>query len=136
MDKWLYIGLLAVGFASGWFVRGTIAERDMAEYQKAQAKVVQEAQENHARSLAKATDTILTAQEEYDSVRRERDAALERLRNNASGGDKGSSEATLRARIASCERMVKELAEAGSRCGDGWQRCAQKHDALAQAVKP
>lgn len=136
MDNWLYLGLVLLGGIISWGFRSAVAEADMSAYQKEQAVAVKEAQESHAKQLAKATDTILVAQDEYDAVRAERDRALERLRNYTSRNDKGSSEAALRARVAACQKLVGRLSESASQCQDGWHRCAQKHDALAEAVKP
>lgn len=112
-------------------------EKQIAEMERTQAEVVQKAQENHADNLAKATDTILLAQSEYNDLRAERDRLLARLRHADSGrSTKDNSADALRARVAKLEELVGRMAETASRCGDGFERCAQKHDALADVVKP
>ena len=111
-------------------------EKQIAEMEKAQAEVVQKAQKNHADNLAKATDTINLAQAEYNDLRAERDRLLARLRHADSGRSaKDNSADALRARVAKLEELVGRMAETASRCGDGFERCAQKHDALADAVR-
>ena len=112
-------------------------EKQIAEMEKAQAEAIQKAQTNHADNLAKATDTILLAQSEYNDLRAERDRLLARLRHaDGSRGAKEDSADALRARVAKLEELVGRMAETASRCGDGFERCAQKHDALADVVKP
>lgn len=84
---------------------------------------------------ATATETILVAQAEYRSLADERDALLVRLRDANSG--RPASDATadaLRKRVASLESMVRRLSESAARCDRGWAECAQKHDALVDAV--
>ena len=111
-------------------------ERQIAEMERAQAAVVQKAQENHADNLAKATNTILLAQSEYNDLRAERDRLLARLRHaDSDRSAKDDSADALRARVAKLEGLVGRMAQTASRCGDGFERCAQKHDALAEAVK-
>ena len=127
--------IVLIGVATGWFVAYQYYAREIAQMQLEQATVVKEAQKNHAKKLAQATDTILRAQEDYNSMRAERDRALERLRNNRGGGNEGRSIQALRTRVAELEKLVEQLARAGSKCDDGWQRCAAKHDALAEAVR-
>lgn len=136
MNKYVLAFVCAVAALAGGYATHLYYMAEIADMQREQAEAVQKEQTDHAAKLAAATDTILLAQTEYDSVRAERDRLLARLRdNNARRSDKGDSVETLRARVARCERMVSRLAEAGSRCGDGWQRCATKHDALAEVVK-
>lgn len=112
-------------------------EKQIAEMEKAQAEAIQKAQTNHADNLAKAADTILLAQSEYNDLRAERDRLLARLRHaDSSRSAKDDSAEALRARVAKLEELVGRMAETASRCGDGFERCAQKHDALADVVKP
>lgn len=112
-------------------------EKQIAEMEKAQAEAIQKAQTNHADNLAKATDTLLLAQSEYNDLRAERDRLLARLRHTDGGRSaKDDSAEALRARVAKLEELVGRMAETASRCGDGFERCAQKHDALADVVKP
>ena len=135
MNKTTLIACCASAIAGG-YVTHLYYSAEIAGMQREQAEAVQKEQTTHAAKLAAATDTILLAQSEYDAVRSERDRLLAGLRdNNARRSDQGDTVETLRARVARCERMVSRLAEAGSRCGDGWQRCAAKHDALAEAVR-
>lgn len=111
-------------------------ERQIAEMELAQAEAANKAQKNHADNLAKATDTINLAQAEYNDLRAERDRLLARLRHADSGRSaKDNSVDALRARVAKLEELVGRMAETASRCGDGFERCAQKHDALADVVR-
>lgn len=85
---------------------------------------------------ATAAETILVAQAEYRSVADERDALLARLREQ--GNRRPASDSTadaLRKRVASLESMVRRLSESAARCDRGWAECAQKHDALVDAVR-
>ena len=116
---------------SGWYVTHLYYLAEIAGMQRKQAEAVQKEQTTHAAKLAAATDTILLAQGEYNSVRSE----LERLRNVNRGSGQDDTVESLRKRLARCQRLVQELAEAGSKCGAGWQRTAAKHAALAEVVK-
>lgn len=88
------------------------------------------------RRNATAAETILLAQEEYRSLADERDALLARLRD-ANGGQPttDATAETLRKRVASLESMVRRLSESAAQCDRGWAECAQRHDALVDAVK-
>ena len=111
-------------------------EKQNAEMELALAEAANKAQKNHADNLAKATDTINLAQAEYNDLRAERDHLLARLRHADSGRSaKDNSADALRARVAKLEELVGRMAETASRCGDGFARCAQKHDALADVVR-
>lgn len=111
-------------------------EKQIAEMELAQTEAANKAQKNHADNLAKATDTINLAQAEYNDLRVERDRLLARLRHADSGRSaKDNSADALRARVAKLEELVGRMAETASRCGDGFERCAQKHDALADVVR-
>lgn len=135
MNKYVLAFVCAVAALAGGYATHLYYMAEIADMQREQAEAVQKEQTDHAAKLAAATDTILLAQTEYDSVRAERDRLLARLRDNHRISDKGDTIETLRARVARCESMVSRLAEAGSRCGDGWQRCAAKHDALVKTVE-
>lgn len=134
MEKTTLIACAIAALISGYGVHLYYAA-EIAEAKRAQAEAVRKEQETHADQLAKATDTILLAQGEYDSVRSELDRALERLRQYNRRSAEDSTGTAARERLARCERLVSELAEAGSKCGAGWQRTATKHAALAEAVK-
>lgn len=112
--------------------RGRIAE---AEAQTARA--LQAAHEKNAKGVANATNTILLAESAYEDLRAERDRLLARLRHTESGGRPGDGDSVeaLRARVAKLEELVGRMAETASRCGDGFERCAQKHDAIVEIVK-
>ena len=127
--------LVLIGVAIGWFVTYQYFSREIADMQRIQAIAVKEAEESHARKLAKATDTIVRAQSDFATVRAERDRALERLRNHQRTGADTRSVNALRSRVAELEDMVRRLAEAGSKCDDGWHRCAARYDALTQVLK-
>lgn len=85
---------------------------------------------------ATAAETILVAQAEYRSVADERDALLARLREQSGRRPTAdNSSETLRKRVAHLESVVKRLSESAARCDRGWAECAQKHDALVDAVR-
>lgn len=119
-------------------IGGTSAyyEKGVAEVKAEQAEALRAAHEQNEKGLADATNTILLAQAEYNGIRVERDRLLARLRNqNNRAAKNGSSCDALGARIADLESMVERLSESAAKCDDGWQRCAQKHDALAETLK-
>lgn len=85
---------------------------------------------------ATAAETILVAQAEYRSVADERDALLARLREQSNRRPTADDTAdTLRKRVTHLESVVKRLSESAARCDRGWAECAQKHDALVDAVR-
>ena len=85
---------------------------------------------------ATAAETILVAQAEYRSVADERDALLARLREQSDRRPSADDSAeSLRKRVAHLEGVVKRLSESAARCDRGWAECAQKHDALVDAVR-
>lgn len=85
---------------------------------------------------ATAAETILVAQAEYRSVADERDALLARLREQSNRRPTADDSAdALRKRVAYLESVVKRLSESSARCDRGWAECAQKHDALVDAVR-
>lgn len=134
MNKTTIIACCASAIAGG-YVTHLYYSAEIADMRREQAEAVRKEQETHADQLAKATDTILLAQGEYNSVRSELDRALERLRNVNRGSGQDDTVESLRKRLARCQRLVQELAEVGSKCGAGWQRTAAKHAALAEVVK-
>lgn len=109
--------------------------RRIAQMQAEQARAIEKIQAERNKGLANATNTILLAQDEYNGLRAERDRLLARLRHAGADAGAGNSVEALGARVAELEKLVSRMAEAASRCGDGFERCAQKHDALAEAVK-
>lgn len=85
---------------------------------------------------ATAAETILVAQAEYRSVADERDALLARLREQGNRRPTADDSAdALRKRVAELEGVVRRISESAARCDRGWAECAQKHDALVDAVK-
>ena len=85
---------------------------------------------------ATAAETILVAPAEYRSVADERDAILARLREQSDRRPAADDSAeSLRKRVAHLEGVVKRLSESAARCDRGWAECAQKHDALVDAVR-
>ena len=85
---------------------------------------------------ATAAETILVAQAEYRSVADERDALLARLREQSNRRPTADATAdALRKRVAELEGVVRRISESAARCDRGWAECAQKHDALVDAVK-
>lgn len=132
------VGFLAflVAFGSGYYAASCHYDEEIAQMNKAQAEAVAQAEKKNAQGLSKATDTILLAQAEYDDLRAERDRLLVRLRHPNRGSSAGGDSAeALRARIAKLEELVGRMAETASRCGDAFERCAEKHDALINVVK-
>ncbi len=119
----------------GGFVTSIYYDAKIANMEKANAEAVAQAEKKNAEGLAKATNTINLAQAEYSDLRGELDRARARLRHalNSRGAD--TSADALRARVAQLEGLVQRLADAGSECGRLYQRSAQQHDALAEAVK-
>ena len=98
-------------------------------------KAVQEEQINHAKQLSKASDSLVLASKEYDSVRAERASLVARLRKSASGGSAGDSLDTCRVRASRLEAMVADLHELVEACDRGWQGCASRKDALIDVVR-
>ena len=107
----------------------------MAERERMNELVIKE-QINHAKSVSEATNSIVAASNEYDSVKRERDALALKLRRATSSSKDGSSAGTCEARTARLERMVERLHELVERCDSGWNGCARRKDALVEAVAP
>ncbi len=112
-------------------------EKVIAEMEQAQAVAVSKARSENAEALSKATDTINVAQDEYRELSLELSRTRARLRHalNTSGSGKDNSADALRARVAKLEELVQRLVDSGSECGRLYQRSAQQHDALAEAVK-
>lgn len=124
------VGALAVVLVfAGGYESGKKAERERMN------ELVIKEQINHAKSVSEATNSLVTASAEYDSVKRERDALALKLRRATSGGSKGSAAGACEARVASLERMVDGLLDLVERCDAGWNGCARRKDALSEAVK-
>lgn len=125
------VGMMAAGLLCQSYYSGQIAERE-----KAQAVALKEAQTAHADKLAKATDTVLLAQAEYNDLRGELDRARARLRHaDRSRSAEGDSSDALSRRVAELEGLVRKLVDSGSECGRLYQRSAANHDALATLSK-
>lgn len=124
-------------FAVGAWLSSAHYERQVAINEATQAAAVEKMEKNYAEKLAKSVDTINTASSEYDALRAERDRLLVRLQHrpggSAAAGDSGNAS---RSRIAACEKLVERLSQSAAKCGDGWQRCAAKHDALSTLIRP
>lgn len=136
MKDYVYMVAVVLAFGAGGWLTSAHYDREIALMEAAQSDALRAAERKNAEGLSKATDTINLAQAEYNDLRAELDRARARLRhaNGHSSAGGGSADALGR-RVAELEGLVQRLAEAGSRCGDGWQRCATKHDALAEVVK-
>ncbi len=122
-------------FGSGYYAASCHYDEEIAQMERARAEAVAGAEKKNASNLSDATNTILLAQAEYDSLRSERDRLLARLRHADSNSGADDTIEALRTRVAKLEELVGRMAETASRCGDSFERCAEKHDALAQAVK-
>lgn len=126
------ITIVALGVVlvfAGGYESGKSAERERMN------EIVIKEQINHAKSVSEATNSLVTASAEYDSVKRERDALALKLRRATSGSGKTDSAGACEARAARLERMVERLHELVERCDSGWNGCARRKDALSEAVK-
>ena len=133
MKDYVYLMSILAAFATGVWLASAHYERRAAIDEAARAAAVEKMEKSYAEKLAKSVDTINTASSEYDALRAERDRLLARLQHRSSGGAAaGDSGNASRSRIAACEKLVERLSQSAAKCGDGWQRCAVKHDALAQ----
>lgn len=135
MKDYVYMLAVVLAFGAGGWLTSAHYDREIALMEAAQSDALRAAERKNAEGLSKATDTINLAQAEYNDLRAELDRALERLRNVNRGSGQDDTVESLRKRLARCQRLVQELAEAGSKCGAGWQRTAAKHAALAEVVK-
>lgn len=135
MKDYIYMVAVVLAFGAGGWLTSAHYDREIALMEAAQSDALRAAERKNAEGLSKATDTINLAQAEYNDLRAELDRALERLRNVNRGSGQDDTVESLRKRLARCQRLVQELAEAGSKCGAGWQRTAAKHAALAEVVK-
>lgn len=129
--------LICLAFVCGLFVSHLYYKAQIADVEAARSAAVAEARAKNAKGVSDATNTILLASEQYDSVVAERDRVLERLRklNESSVRASTNSCAALTKRAAACERVAAKLLEFSNQCGDGWQRCAVRKDALTEIVK-
>ncbi len=134
-DDYFKIVLVVVSLFCGYLSTSFYYDAKIADMEKANAEAVALAEKKNAEGLAKATNTINLAQAEYSDLRGELDRARARLRHalNSRGADNSAD--ALRARVARLEDLVQRLADAGTECGRRYQRSAQQHDALAEAVK-
>lgn len=136
MKDYVYMVAVALAFGAGAWLTSAHYDREIALMEAAQSDALRAAERKNAEGLSKATDTINLAQAKYNDLRAERDRLLARLRHANSGrSTKDDSTDALRARVAKLEELVGRMAETASRCGDGFERCAQKHDALADVVR-
>ncbi len=137
MKDYVYLMSVLAAFAVGAWLSSAHYERQVAINEATQAAAVEKMEKNYAEKLAKSVDTINTASSEYDALRAERDRLLVRLQHrpggSAAAGDSGNAS---RSRIAACEKLVERLSQSAAKCGDGWQRCAAKHDALSTLIRP
>lgn len=90
---------------------------------------------DHAKKLSTATNSILIASREYDSVRSERDSLSRKLHSATSGGRETAPGGACTERVADLERMVGELSELVKACDTGWNLCATRKDALIEVVR-
>jgi hypothetical protein len=90
---------------------------------------------DHAKKLSTATNSILIASREYDSVRSERDALSRRLRNATSSDRETAPGGACTARVTELEGMVRDLSELVEACDTGWNLCATRKDALIEVVR-
>lgn len=128
--------LIVIGFFIG--TGGTHlwhAKRQAEAEARAEAALAAERSAAEKRN-ATAAETILVAQRECRSVADERDALLARLREQSNRRPAADATAdALRKRVAELEGVVRRISESAARCDRGWAECAQKHDALVDAVK-
>ena len=137
MKDYVYLISILAAFATGVWLASAHYERRAAIDEAARAAAVEKMEKSYAEKLAKSVDTINTASSEYDALRAERDRLLAGLQHRPSSGtDAGDSGNAARTRIATCEKLVERLSQSAAKCGDGWQRCAAKHDALAIIAVP
>lgn len=137
MKDYVYMVAVVLAFGAGAWLTSAHYDREIALMEAAQSDALRAAERKNAEGLSKATDTINLAQAEYNDLRAQLDRARARLRhtngNSSAGGDSGDA---LKKRVARLESLVQRLADSGSECGRLYQRCAAKHDALAEAVRP
>ena len=126
-----------LAFGAGAWLTSAHYDREIALMEAAQSDALRAAERKNAEGLSKATDTINLAQAEYNDLRSELDRARARLRHadghSSASGDSGDA---LSRRVTELEGLVRKLVDSGSECGRLYQRCAAKHDALAEAVRP
>lgn len=135
--EWGLLFAVFGGFFSGCLCGMWLTEWELKEFKAATESALAAQQAKNKKGLSDATNTILTAQEQYASVVSERDALIERLRklNESSLRKAGNSCEAIAKRAATCERVASGLLDLSKRCGEGWQACAIRKDALAEAVK-
>ncbi len=136
MNNFLTWAAAVFSMLFGYWCASCKYDAEIAELEQARAEAVAQVEKKNASNLSDATNTILLAQAEYDSIRGERDRLLARLRHASNSNRADNTVEALRARVAKLESLVNRMAETASRCGDSYQRCAEKHDALAETVKP
>ena len=137
MKDYVYLMSILAAFATGAWLASAHYERRAAIDEAARAAAVEKMEKSYAEKLAKSVDTINAASSEYDALRAERDRLLAGLQHRPSSAtDAGDSGNAARTRIAACEKLVERLSQSAAKCGDGWQRCAAKHDALSALIRP
>lgn len=137
MKDYVYMMAVVLAFGAGAWLTSAHYDREIALMEAAQSDALRVAERKNAEGLSKATDTILLASSEYNDLRAELDRARARLRHaDGNGSSSGDSADALKKRVARLEDLVRRLADSGSECGRLYQRCAAKHDALAEAVRP
>ena len=135
MKDYVYMVAVVLAFGAGAWLTSAHYDREIALMEAAQSDALRAAERKNAEGLSKATDIILLASSEYDTLRGELDRARARLRHADGNGSAGGDSAdTLKKRVARLEGLVQRLADSGSECGRLYQRCAANHDALAAVV--
>ena len=136
MKDYVYMVAVTLAFGAGAWLTSAHYDREIALMEAAQSDALRAAERKNAEGLAKATDTILLASSEYDTLRGELDRARARLRHaDGNGSSSGDSADALKKRVARLEGLVQRLADSGSECGRLYQRCAANHDALTEIFK-
>lgn len=131
------VAIAVASFLGGAAVTHLYYANEIKEMKLEAETAVRAEQEKQKKGLADATNTINTAQDQYSGLVAERDALIERLRkvNEASLRKSASSADALARRAAACERVASELLASAKQCGEGWQRCAARKDALTNIVR-
>lgn len=136
MKDYVYMVAVVLAFGAGAWLTSAHYDREIALMEAAQSDALRAAERKNAEGLAKATDTILLASSEYDTLRGELDSYRTRLRDaNRRRSAEGNSADALNARVTELEKLVQRLVDAGSECGRHYQRSAANHDALAEILK-
>lgn len=127
--------LVVVSTASGYFVRGVMAERDMTELLRSEAAARAEQGRKDYAKLVAAMDAAASASGELDSARadaeRMRRSFERRLRRAESIAQDADG-----AELARCTRLLRESTELLSRGRELALRTATRADALSKTAEP